>query len=211
MRSAATLGMALGLLAVDAAAGAAAAAQASVGAQVGYSRSDLGGAGAAQLRSRQGALTGVFLTAPLGPALSIRPELLFAQKGGRTLATLEDGSTATFDIELAYFELPLLARVTLPRGRFRPVLFAGPAPALQIGCDLQLITAGGPLRATCSEAEFTLFSEWDLGLVAGGGIELNWAQAALALEARYTAGVRSIVDGGEVRNRAFGLLLALTF
>ncbi|MGH7527330.1 MAG: porin family protein [Gemmatimonadales bacterium] len=207
MRSAVTLGMALCLLPLDAAAGA----QASVGAQVGYSRSDLGGSGAAQLRSRQGALTGVFLTARLGPALSIRPELLFAQKGGRTLATLQDGSTATFDIELAYFELPVLARAALPRGRFRPVLFAGPAPALQIGCDLQLITAGGPLRATCSEAQFTIFSDWDLGLVAGGGIEVNWAQAALALEARYTAGVRSIVDGGEVRNRAFGLLLALTF
>src|SRR5512146_2452146 len=54
-----------------------------VGAEVGYSRSDLTGSDARRLRSRQGALTGVFLQMPLGGPLSLRPEVLFALKGGR--------------------------------------------------------------------------------------------------------------------------------
>ena len=49
-----------------------------VGAVVGYSRSDLGGPDAQRVRSRQGALTGVFLLAPLAGPVSLRPEILFA-------------------------------------------------------------------------------------------------------------------------------------
>jgi hypothetical protein len=187
------------------------AAQAAVGAHVGYLRSNLVGADAAELRSRQGALTGVFVKLPVGRALSVRPELVFAQKGGRTEATLEDGSSATIDIELAYFEFPVLARLTLPSGRLRPVLFAGTAPAIRIGCDLQLETNEGPILASCDEAEFTAIRNWDLGIVVGAGVEMIWVEAALALEARYTRGMSSIIDGFEVHNRAYSLVLTLTF
>ncbi len=182
-----------------------------VGAQVGYSSTDLSGADADQVRSRQGAITGVFLYFPVGPGLALRPELLFSLKGGRTLAQLEGGGTATLDIELAYLELPVLAHFAPRTGRFRPVLFGGPAPALQIGCDLQLVLQPDPIQVTCAEAEVTTFREWDLGLVAGGGVEAHLNRATLALEARYTAGLRSVLDDARVANSAFALLLALTF
>jgi hypothetical protein len=185
--------------------------RASVGAQVGYSRADLGGPDAAGIRARQGALTGVYLTAPLGQILSLRPELLFALKGGRTEVSLDDGSTATLDINLAYIEIPLLARVTFPTGRVRPVLFAGPSAGFQIGCDLQVIAANQTVRASCDSARVTIFRTFDYGVVGGGGVEFGWAQSALSLEARYTAGIRSIFDGATVRNRAFDVMLALTF
>lgn len=187
------------------------AAQAAVGAHVGYLQSSLVGADAAELRSRQGALTGVFVNIPLARVLSIRPELLFTQKGGRTDVALEDGDSATINIELAYFEFPVLARLTLPRGRLRPVLFAGLSPALRIGCDLQLVTSEGPLLASCDEADFTIIRNGDLGMVAGAGLEMIWVEAALALEARYTGSLRSVIDGLDVRNRAYSLVLALTF
>jgi outer membrane protein with beta-barrel domain len=185
--------------------------RASVGAQVGYSRADLGGPDAAGIRARQGALTGVYLTGPFGRILEFRPELLFALKGGRTDVSLEDGTIATLDIDLAYIEVPLLARVTLPTGRFRPVLFGGPATGFQIGCDLQVILPTQPVRSSCREAGVALFRTFDFGVVGGGGVEFGWSQSALSLEARYTAGIRSIVDGATVRNRAFGVMLALTF
>jgi hypothetical protein len=181
-----------------------------VGAEVGYSRSDLSGADANQIRSRQGALTGVFLYFPVRTGLAVRPELLFSLKGGRTLAELEGGGTATLDIELAYLELPVLAHYAPAIGRFRPVLFGGPSTALQIGCDLQLVVQPDPIRATCNEADIT-FREWDLGLVLGGGVEVHLNRATLALEARYTAGLRSVLDDARVQNRAFAILLALTF
>jgi hypothetical protein len=184
--------------------------RATVGAELGYSRSDLKGSGATGVTARQGALTGVYLEAPLVGRLSLRPELLFALKGGRATTDVQGGGTALLDIELAYLELPILLKVTPLRRRIRPVLFAGPAPALQIGCDFQVILPNQPVSATCAEAGFSV-RDLDLGLVAGGGLEIRWGQSALALEGRYTSGLRSLLEDSEVRNRAFGVVLVLTF
>jgi hypothetical protein len=182
-----------------------------VGAEVGYSRSDLGGPDAQRVESRQGALTGVFMLWPLAGPVGIRPEVLFALKGGRAQAAVEGGGSVEVDIELAYIEMPLLLKVGVPRGRFRPMLFGGPAPSIQIGCDLQVIDPNTPVRATCNETGLPPFRQIDIGVVAGGGFEVRWHQSALALEARYTTGLRSVLDVADVRNRSFGVVLALTF
>ena len=182
-----------------------------VGAEVGYSRTTLGGPDASGLRSRQGALTGVFLQVPLNRLLSIRPEVLFALKGGRARATVnESGEIVPLDIELAYVEFPILLRAGTRGSRFRPLLFGGPAPAIQIGCDLQIVDPALPIRTTC-DASVIAFSSFDLGLVAGGGLEMRFPRSSLSLEARYTTGMRSVLSGVDVRNRAFALVLALTF
>jgi hypothetical protein len=210
MRAHARLGTAVWLLAVPLGAAVAQGQRATVGAELGYSRSDFKGADATGVTGRQGALTGVYLDAPLAGRLSLRPELLFALKGGRATTDVQGGGTALLDIELAYIEMPILFKLTPLRRRVRPVLFAGPAPALQIGCDFQVILPGQPVSATCAEAGFSV-RELDLGLVAGAGLEIRWGQSALALEARYTSGLRSLLEDAEVRNRAFGVVLVLTF
>jgi len=183
----------------------------SVGGEVGYSRSDLGGRDAQRVQSRQGALTGVYMQLPLTGPLSIRPEILFALKGGRVQADVEGGGTVGLDIGLAYLELPVLLRAGPRRGRFRPVVFGGPAPSLQIGCDVQIADPNTPVRATCQETDLPAFRQFDVGLVAGGGLEMRWPQSALALEARYTTGLRSVLNDVDVRNRSFGIVLSLTF
>ena len=183
----------------------------SVGGEVGYSRSDLGGPDAERVRSRQGALTGVYMQVPLAGPLSIRPEILFALKGGQVQADVEGGGSVNLDIGLAYIELPVLLRAGPRRGRFRPVVFGGPAPALQIGCDVQIADPNTPIRATCDETDLPAFRSFDVGLVAGGGLEVRWPQSALALEARYTTGLRSVLNDVDVRNRSFGIVLSLTF
>jgi outer membrane protein with beta-barrel domain len=182
-----------------------------VGAEVGYSRSDLSGSEAQRVESRQGALTGVYLQMPLKPPVFLRTEILFALKGGRTQAVVNDTLTRDLDIGLAYIEMPVLLRVAATRGRFRPVAFGGPAPSLQIGCDLQVIDPNTPISATCAETDVPPFRQFDLGMVIGGGLEMRFPQSALALEARYTVGLRSVLDGVDVKNRAFGVVLALTF
>src|SRR5690349_24841069 len=88
-----------------------------VGAEVGYSRTDLVGGDAQRVQSRQGALTGLYLQAPLTGPLFLRSEILFALKGGRTQAAVEGGGTAELDIGLAYIELPVLLRTGVTRGR----------------------------------------------------------------------------------------------
>jgi hypothetical protein len=47
--------------------------------------------------------------------------------------------------------------------------------------------------------------------VVGGGIEVRWPQSSLSLEGRYTGGLRSVLDQFDVRNRGYGVVLALTF
>jgi hypothetical protein len=185
--------------------------RATVGAQLGYSRTNLGGPDAVGTQSHQGALSGVYLQAPLGGAFSLRPELLFALKGGRAQAAVVGGGTVDIDIGLAYLEVPALLRIERPKGRFRPVIFGGPAGAFRIGCDLQVIEPSFPLRAECDATDLPDFRQFDLGAVGGAGVEVRWPQSALSLEARYTVGFRSVLNEADVRNRAFGLLLAMTF
>jgi len=178
-----------------------------VGVQVGYSRTDLAvGEGGNLLTSRQGAITGAYLHFPLGDALAIRPELLFSLKGGSTVSAIAGGDS--IDIELAYIELPVLLRASFPTGSVRPVLFAGPALAIEIGCDFSFADA---VRSTCGQATLPAVRSWDFGLVGGGGVEKRLRRATIALEARYTVGTRSILEGVKLTNRAFGLLLAVTF
>jgi hypothetical protein len=78
MRSHARLGTAVWLLTAPLGVALAQEQRATVGAELGYSRSDLRGADATGITARQGALTGVYLDAPLVGRLSFRPELLFA-------------------------------------------------------------------------------------------------------------------------------------
>jgi outer membrane protein with beta-barrel domain len=184
-----------------------------VGAQVGFSRSDLRGADAEQLGSREAALTGVYLLLPVSGWLSVRPEVLFALKGGRTDAQVRSGASTPSDLELAYLEIPLLLRANTTHGSIRPLVFGGLAPALNIGCDVQSTdpSIGGETRKSCADAGIQSVRSVDVGFVAGAGVEFRWPQSALALEARYTGGLQSVISGFDVKNRQIGVLLALTF
>jgi hypothetical protein len=42
-------------------------------------------------------------------------------------------------------------------------------------------------------------------------VEKRLRRATIGLEARYTMGTRSILEDVELQNRAFGLVLAVTF
>jgi hypothetical protein len=213
----AALGIALCLLAVARNAGAQEE-RAGVGAQVGYSRAGLTGRNADLEGSRQGAITGVYLHLPMNRMVSVRPELNFSLRGGRTLARIVDSETiALIDIELAYLELPVLARLTLPRGRFRPAVFGGPSVGVQIGCDFLIIVPTDSLRATCGQKdptgadEVTGVREWDVGWVAGAAIEMHLPRTTLALQGRYSSGFRSVLETVDLKNRGMALLFGLTF
>lgn len=207
----AALGIAICLMAVARSAGAQE--RAAVGAQVGYSRADLTGENSDLVESRQGAVTGVYLHLPMNRVLSVRPEVLFSLKGGRILAQVEGTSTiALVDIELAYLELPVMARLTLPRGRFRPVVFGGPSAGIQIGCDFLISTPTDSIRRTCGQDEVTQVREWDFGWIAGAAIEMHLPRTTLALQGRYSAGFRSVLEGNvDLRNRGMAVLFGLTF
>ena len=93
----------------------------------------------------------------------------------------------------------------------RPVLFAGPALALRIGCDFRFTDPTSSNRSTCGVDNISGLRGWDVGLVGGAGAEFRLRRATMALEARYTAGVRTVLEGLDLKNRAFGVTLGLTF
>jgi Outer membrane protein beta-barrel domain len=215
-RRAATLGIALCLAAGSAAAQRGPAA----GAEVGYSRADLIGANADIVESKRGAITGVYLHFPVSPVVAIRPELLFSLRGGRTLVGIAGTDDfADLDMELAYLELPLLARLVWPRGQVRPAVFGGPSVAVRIGCDIVLVLPDSVTRSTCGEEEdtpgFVNVSQvrtWDVGWVAGAAVELYLPRTTLSLQGRYTEGLRSVLETGvDLKNRAAAVLFGLTF
>ena len=211
MGRAATLGVAICLMAVARVAGAQE--RAAVGAQVGYSRADLTGEDSDLVESRQGAVTGVYLHLPVHPLVSVRPEVLFSLKGGRTL-TLIDGAVAEVNIELAYLELPILARLSPARGRFRPAVFGGPTAGLQIGCDFLFVfvASADSTRLTCGQDNVSGVREWDFGWIAGAAMEMHLRRTTLALQGRYSTGFRSVLTGPvDLRNRGVALLFGLTF
>ena len=187
--------------------------RAAVGAQVGYSRADLTGENSDLVQSRQGAITGVYLHLPLNRVASVRPEVLFSLKGGSTLAFLAGTTTlALVDIELAYLELPVLARFSLPRGRFRPAVFGGPSVGLQIGCDFLILVESDSNRRTCGQDNVSGVREWDFGWIAGAAVEMHLPRTTLGLQGRYSAGFRSVLEGSvDLRNRGIALLFGLTF
>jgi hypothetical protein len=151
--------------------------------------------------------------------VAIRPELLFSLRGGRTVVGIAGtDDLAVIDLELAYLELPLLARLVWPRGQVRPAVFGGPSVALRIGCDFLQITAD-TLRSTCGEeqdSEVPLLvsgvQTWDLGWIAGAALELYLPRTTLSLQGRYTEGLRSVLEGGiDLKNRSVAVLFGLTF
>jgi Outer membrane protein beta-barrel domain len=193
---------------------------AAAGAEVGYSRADLIGANADVVESKRGAITGVYLHFPVSPIVSIRPELLFSLRGGRTVVGIAgaDG-LAVLDLELAYLELPLLARLVWPRGQVRPAVFGGPSVSLRIGCDFLQVTAVDTSRTTCGEEEESDVpalargvQAWDVGWVAGAGLELYLLRTTLSLQGRYSRGLRSVVETGvNLKNRGAAVMFGITF
>jgi hypothetical protein len=105
-----------------------------------------------------------------------------------------------------------MARLTLPRGRFRPAVFGGPSAGIQIGCDFLILVATDSTRRTCGEDQVTQVREWDFGWIAGAAIEMHLPRTTLALEGRYSAGFRSVLEGSvDLRNRGIAVLFGLTF
>jgi Outer membrane protein beta-barrel domain len=188
--------------------------RAAVGAQVGYSRADLTGQNSDLVESRQGAITGAYLHLPMNGIVSVRPEVLFSLKGGRIFALIEGTSDiALVDIELAYLELPILGRLTLPGGRIRPAVFGGPSVGLQIGCDFGITTPDLDTNISCGQdGGGAGIREWDWGWIAGAAVEMHLPRTTLGLQGRYSAGFRSVLeDPVDLRNRGMAVLFGLTF
>lgn len=148
---------------------------------------------------RLGYTVGAIVSLPVTPSVSVRPEVLYVQKGSRIFwsqTTLDsDGLEQVETIlerRLDYVEVPILAHVTSPAGgRFRIGLMAGPALAIKVreGAGIgRYINGESEPFPPGSIVVVSNYAPADVGLIVGGDVALG----PVAVDVRYTAGLTQV-------------------
>ena len=179
-----------------------AAAQTTYGVRAGLNVSDYLGVDeddvdAGDLSPSLGFVGGVFAEVPLSPRLSLRPEVLYSQKGFSVSMSnvFEEGQLDfDFDVNVDYVEVPVLARIGVP---LSPTLDAGlllgPAVAFKVRESLD---GEGRLNGEIiDDLDFgtdgeDAFETVDLGLVLGAEV----GSGPFYVDLRYTLGLLNVAN-----------------
>jgi len=158
------------------------------------------GVTAASTNVRVDGHVGLHAVVPLGAPVSVQPELLFVRKGGHLSRVGEEVYSAE-RYRLSYLQGHLLAR--------RAVSVPGPLSVYAVAGPTISVATGGVVRrdvrsqAGTFDQEISLLAEalmrrWDAGLLVGAGLGYPvGGGSTVALELRYSAGVRTIFTGAE--------------
>ena len=153
---------------------------------------------------------GGFVVLPLGGRTAVQIEALFTPKGGK-LPQETDDITATLILD--YIEVPLLGRVTVNRSSSASFhAFGGPSAGVRINAKEQVAYTGGVIRSGVSNDISSEIARFELGLVAGGGVDVGRYGV---IDARYFWGLtdvnRNASEGNRIRNRGLTILAGLRF
>ncbi|MHB1863775.1 MAG: porin family protein [Gemmatimonadaceae bacterium] len=161
--------------------------------------STFGGSGTTGMENKVGYTAGGFVRIPVSPAWSFQPELDYTTKGVKFTFDSNLGTYVSTQT-LPYVEMPLLLRVD-GNSAGGIGLFAefGPALAARVGCSTSLRGGGQSLSGPC--AGFSQMRTFDVGAMAGGGIDLPLLGHMMTLGVRYNYGLSAIAGGSSVKNR----------
>jgi hypothetical protein len=134
-----------------------------------------------------GFVGGGFLQLNFGGMFSIRPELLYEQKGNQI-------SGKNTSVELDYIEIPLLARLSIGLPVINPAILLGPS----FGWNT-LAQAGGTNLLGINSS--------DIGLMAG----LEFDLGKILLSGRYELGLENVQNGTNAQNGTFTVLAGYEF
>jgi hypothetical protein len=157
---------------------------------------------------------GGFARFGLAPRLSVQPEALYVGKG---FGDETDGIDATF--ELDYLQIPVLLQYHVPvEGDISPRLFAGPALAFNLGCDVSGGDGSTSVSLSCDAfSDFGVDLEArtvELALVFGGGVDIAAGSTTVTLDGRYDMGLSDVLEIEGVsglKNRAWELFAGVGF
>jgi hypothetical protein len=145
-------------------------------------------------RNQTGFAAGVSLGLPLGGVFVLQPEALYAEKGAK-------GATSSNDLKVAYLDVPLLLRLTIPTPGLAPFAVGGPQASFQLRCELG--------QSDCDQD----FAGTDYGVAVGAGVRIGGG-LGFTVEARYTQGLKDInrvSQGFDSKTRTFFILAGLSF
>lgn len=171
-------------------------------------------------KRRNGLVAGGYLTFPIVPGLplSLRPELLYAQKGVRAsgsyqLITPNGGGSVTEDVttKLDYLELPVLLQVDVPNtAGLRPSVYAGPSVAYLLRCRTDGTVDGETNSEDCGGGSNGV-RKFDVSGVVGGQLGFGLGGQALGVGVRYTYGFTKLNKDVDAKNRALSVYGAIEF
>lgn len=181
----------------------------------------LGGMNAATLNGgdgdapdrRTGLLVGAYVVKPLNAHLSLRPELLYSQKGAEVSSSGEL-FTFTSAIELAYIDVPMLLQYEggTPSG-ITPHVFVGPTFGFKAGCTLTETSdnTGGVEQSSDCEDQGGELEAFDLGGLVGAGVGFPLGSVRGTVGVRFQQGFTEIAMDSEIKNRVISVYGSVEF
>ena len=161
-------------------------------------------------KRRVGPTFGGFMVLPINERFAAQIEALYVAKGGK-LASEIDAAKVT--LKLDYFEVPVLARVTVTRSAKRSFfVFAGPSFAVRVNAELEdAVTVGGYTYGNAIDVGSD-FGRFEVGLVAGGGVDIG---EYFVIDGRYVWGLTDVNSNPEVpvsiKNRSLTFMFGVRF
>ena len=150
----------------------------------------------------------------LDSGLGLMAELLYMRLGASSLVRYND-FPATLESKISYLALPVLLQYKLKAGRhFSPRFFGGPAGMFKMDALVSVHDReiGGVLYEEDQSIE-----NLDWGFMLGSGIDFDFADQTVSIEARYFAGRKDItkptgeLDGSVLFNRTVVIMAGIMF
>lgn len=169
---------------------------------------------------------GLAFNVPVGGALSIQPEFLYIQKGGKSEFVVNQNNQVVRERFTNYVEVPVLVKLNLgSQDKTGLGVYLSGGPYLGLGISGKVKTSTTIAGATSvsekkisysNDTEGERQSRADFGLAFGGGIKIS----RITLDLRYNLGINNILDSDAnnsndndpyLRNRGIGLTLGYQF
>ena len=154
------------------------------------------------LKTRTGLLAGATMVKPFRSGIGLVIDALYSMRGAKAD---EDGGSLVTKVD--YIEVPVMLRYDLSStGNAVPHIGAGVSLAYQTRCRVEASGDGASASVNCSaledEQDIT-FRRFDVGIVAGAGIDFKSGSTTYMIGARYTFGLTDLTNEANLRNRAF--------
>ena len=171
-----------------------------------------------------GATISFTFTAP--GSLSLESGLLLHMKGGKTRMTDQEYDWVqqkSYELKwnitwkFLYLSVPILARVSIPAGRLKPYLKAGAAIDILLSAEWNTESTSPYGKITAEEDIKDDTTPFDIGLIAGAGVELPLARVSPFVEVTYCHGLIDIIDPENTKynvkghNRVIGVMTGVRF
>jgi hypothetical protein len=162
--------------------------------------------------AKTGLVAGVFAEFGISDMFAIRPEALYSSKGFKATE-----GTSELQLELNYFEIPVLLVAQFGTSSVRPILFAGPVLSFESKCGISGSDEGTTVDVDCDQfpGEGIETKSTDFGAAFGAGLEADVGSVVLMFDGRYTLGLTNLdsssSDGSSAKNRVWSFMAGLGF